>query len=67
MVSKDLGKCKLCSVYDFRQVAIEDINGYRISLTGSLNQVNNDNCFKYCPLCGRKLTVDDFKDKESCE
>lgn len=54
--------CKLCGgKYDFRMVKIDeylDMTG--IAFSGSKRQVNNDNCFRFCPKCGRKLTKEDF-------
>lgn len=54
--------CKLCGgKYDFRMVKIDeylDMTG--IAFSGNKRQVNNDNCFRFCPKCGRELTKEDF-------
>ena len=54
--------CELCGgKYDFRMVKIDkylDMTG--IVFSGSKKQVNNDNCFRFCPKCGRELTKEDF-------
>lgn len=68
MISNIFGKCKLCREFDFRGVQISKFCGqYTISLAVNLHQVNEGNCFRYCPKCGRKLTADDFRNKISRE
>lgn len=54
--------CKLCGgKYDFRIVKIDEyLNTTGIAFSGSKRQVNNDNRFRFCPNCGRKLTKEDF-------
>lgn len=54
--------CKLCGGnYDFRMVKIDEyLNMTGIAFSGSKRQVNNDNCFRFCPKCGRELTKEDF-------
>lgn len=54
--------CKLCGgKYDFRMVKIDEyLNMTGIAFSGSKRQVNNDNCFRFCPKCGRELTKEDF-------
>ena len=54
--------CKLCGgKYDFRMVKIDEyLNTTGIAFSGSKRQVNNDNRFRFCPNCGRKLTKEDF-------
>lgn len=55
--------CKLCgSKYDFRMVQISKLFGeVGISLSGNLRQVNSTNAFKFCPVCGRELTKENFE------
>lgn len=55
--------CKLCGGnFDFRKVQITECLGeIGITLTGNLHRINEENKFKFCPECGRKLTDDDFK------
>lgn len=54
--------CELCGgKYDFRMVQIDEcLNMTGIALSGSKRQVNNDNRFRFCPKCGRKLTKENF-------
>lgn len=54
--------CKLCNGnYDFRMVQIDEcLNMTGIALSGSKRQVNDDNRFRFCPECGRKLTKENF-------
>lgn len=58
--------CKLCgSKYDFRMVKIGELFGETtICLSGSLSDVNSTNAFKYCPLCGRELTKENYDGHE---
>lgn len=52
--------CELCETYDFRKIGIQRINEtLSITLLSNLNKSNKDNCFKYCPMCGRKLESED--------
>ena len=55
-------KCKLCgSKYDFRMVQISELfEETTICLSGNLRQVNSTNAFKFCPVCGRELTKENF-------
>lgn len=47
--------------YDFRMVQNDEcLNMTGIALSGSKRQVNNDNRFRFCPKCGRKLTKENF-------
>lgn len=54
--------CKLCGgKYDFRMVKIDEyLNMTGIAFSGNKKQVNNDNCFRFCPKCGRELTKENF-------
>ena len=54
--------CKWCgSKYDFRMVQISELFGeVGISLSENLRQVNSTNAFKFCPVCGRELTKENF-------
>lgn len=58
--------CKLCgSGFDFRKALITNNFGeFGISLAGSLSQCSEENKFKCCPECGRKLTKENFDGKE---
>ena len=61
--------CKLCNgSYDFRRVQISEILGEKgITLTSKLNTLSNDMKFKYCPLCGKELTAENFNDSKKRE
>lgn len=54
--------CKLCgSKYDFRMVQMSELFGETvISLSGHVNQIDRNNVFKFCPLCGRELTKENY-------
>lgn len=54
--------CKLCNgTFDFRKVQISEVFGeLTITFTPYLNNTNAGTRFKYCPMCGRKLTKKDF-------
>lgn len=58
--------CKLCGTkYDFRMVLIAKCLGIMgIFFSGTVNQVNRENAFKFCPECGRRLTKENFDGKE---
>ncbi len=58
-------KCILCdNGYDFRKIQVNEILGtVGIALASSLNSVTKSNAFKYCPVCGKKLTKDNFGGK----
>ena len=58
-----MSDCKLCNGnFDFRKVQINEILGETgISFTPRLNEITEEYMFKFCPLCGRKLTDKDFK------
>ena len=57
-----MSDCKLCNGnFDFRKVQINEILGdVEITFTPRLNKITG-NTFKFCPLCGRELTDEDFK------
>lgn len=59
-------KCILCdNGYDFRKIQVNEILGtVGIALASSLNSVTKSNAFKYCPVCGKKLTKDNFGGKQ---
>lgn len=56
--------CPLCNgTYDFRRIQISETLGEKgISLTPRLNTLSDDMKFKFCPLCGSKLTAENFAD-----
>lgn len=55
-------ECELCgSNYDFRMVEINNVLGsIGVVLTNNVRNANSDNCFRYCPRCGRKLTKENY-------
>ena len=54
--------CKLCDgKYDFRKLMIR--NG-EISFVGHLSMCNSENKFRFCLVCGEKLTKENFNNKE---
>jgi len=57
-----MNECKLCNGnFDFHRVQIEEMFGeITISFIHSVNKINPDNQFKFCPMCGRELA----KEKE---
>ena len=59
-------KCILCdNGYDFRKIQVNEILGtVSIALSSSLNSVTKNNAFNYCPVCGKKLTKNNFGGKE---
>lgn len=58
--------CKLCDGHlDFRKFVIEESFGKMdIAFSGSLKQCNADNAFRFCPLCGKPLTKENFGNGE---
>lgn len=58
-----MSDCKLCNGnFDFRKVQINEILGeIGITFTPNLNKISEESMFKFCPLCGRKLTNKNFK------
>lgn len=60
---------RVCKLYDgnfdFRKMQITEVLGeVGIQFTPNLNLLPNENRFKYCPLCGRKLENKNFKGVE---
>lgn len=57
--------CKLCDGnFDFRKMQITKVLGeVGIQFTPNLNCLLDENKFKYCPLCGRKLEDKNFNEK----
>lgn len=58
--SNNMNTCRLCGgSYDFRKIQIgECLGGIGISFNGSLQASTEENRFKFCPECGRKLTAE---------
>lgn len=58
--------CKLCGgSFDFRKVQISEIFGeMQISFSSNSNNTNLDELFLYCPLCGEKLTKENYSFEE---
>ncbi len=56
-----MNECKLCNGnFDFHRVQIEEVLGeITISFIHSVNKINPDNQFKFCPMCGRELAKED--------
>ena len=56
-----MDKCKLCNGgYDFRKVAVSDVLGVTsIVFKGNLNDNTGEMQFRYCPLCGNKLSTNE--------
>lgn len=54
--------CKLCDGnYDFRMVLIGDTLGQTsVMFSSSKRSVNKQNAFNYCPVCGEKLTKENY-------
>ena len=54
--------CKLCDGnYDFRMVLIGDTLGQTsVMFSSSKRNVNKQNAFNYCPVCGKKLTKENY-------
>ena len=60
-----MNTCRLCSgSFDFRKIQIgECLGGIGISFNGSLQDSTEENRFKFCPECGRKLTTEKLQNK----
>ncbi len=59
-------KCNFCEKYDFRRAFFKEDGGiYRIALVGGgrLAIPPESERLRFCPKCGRRLTLDDFKGK----
>lgn len=58
-----MNTCKLCDGnFDFRKMQISEVLGeVGIQFSSNLNLISDENKFKYCPLCGRKLEDKNFK------
>ena len=58
-----MNNCKLCGGnFDFRKVQINELLGdVGITFTPNLNKISKEAMFKYCPLCGGKLTDKNFE------
>jgi hypothetical protein len=70
MGSIDMNKnCKLCGgTFDFRKVYISKcLNETDIAFPGNLLQVNKNNCFTFCPACGKKLSRENFNGEDVLE
>ena len=61
--------CKLCGgTFDFRKVYVSKcFTETNIAFPGNLLQVNKDNCFKFCPVCGEKLSRENFNGNDVLE
>ena len=58
-----MSNCKLCNGnFNFSKVRICEILGkIGITFTPTSNEITWESTFKFCPLCGKKLTDEDFK------
>ena len=58
-----MSNCKLCNGnFNFSKVRICEILGkIGITFTPTSNEITWESMFKFCPLCGRGLTDEDFK------
>ena len=61
-----MSNCKLCNGnFNFSKVRICEILGkIGITFTPTSNEITWESMFKFCPLCGRKLT--DVREDEYC-
>lgn len=59
-------KCKLCDEkYNFDSIFIKErSNNFTIAIVGGNEKVNENDRFKYCPVCGEKLTKENFDNNE---
>lgn len=59
-------ECGLCNgEYDFRSVSVSGLLKVKvISFPGNRLDVNNENRFRYCPLCGKELTIENFNNRK---
>ena len=55
--------CKLCNgKYNFSTLKITKCLGETsIVFTGGSSKADDNNCFKYCPECGEKLSKENFE------
>lgn len=57
--------CKLCDYYNFGRVGLiirsKETNVYFPSMVGA---VPDNEKFKFCPMCGKELTQENFIEKE---
>ena len=58
--------CKLCDgKYNFDSILIREcLNEPTIAFAGGSSKSDKDNCFRFCPVCGEKLTKENFGGKE---
>lgn len=55
-------RCKLCDGhYNFDSLVIDEYGKeIRVAFTGGSGRANKDNCFRFCPACGERLTAENF-------
>lgn len=58
--------CVLCNgKYNFDSIIIKNcLNEATIAFTGGNGRATQNNCFKFCPACGERLTADNFGGKD---
>lgn len=63
--SEEVQSCELCGRnYDFRKVQFCDLMGHsEVALSGGVIHMP-EKPFKYCPMCGRKLTDENFRGEQ---
>ena len=57
--------CKLCDGrYDFSSIKITKcLNGMSIGFAGGSSKADKNSRFKFCPVCGEKLTTENFDNR----
>ena len=58
--------CKLCDgKYNFDSILVREcLNKPTVAFAGGSSKANENNRFRFCPICGEKLTKENFGGRE---